>query len=194
MSLLMIRNYETVNELSRQGKSPVSIVTPGAPGKAGESAYEIAVRNGYKGSETEWLATFNGQPGVNGLSAYQVAVQNGYNGSEGDWLASLIGPRGISAYQVATASGFAGTQGEWLVSLVGLKGDTGEIGPIGPTGAVGSQGPQGESGMNGTNGRTPELSCVDNGAIGSTIRWKYTDETGESAWRPLYTVSLATCS
>ena len=135
MSLLMIRNYETVNEISRQGKSPVSIITPGAPGKAGESAYEIAVRNGYKGSETEWLAT-----------------------------------------------------------LIGLKGDTGEIGPIGPTGAVGSQGPQGENGTNGTNGRTPELGCADNGARGSTIRWKYTDETDESAWRTLYTVRLATCS
>lgn len=182
MSWLMIRNYQAVNDLSAQGKRPVSIVTPGAPGKAGESAYEIAVRNGYKGSETEWLATFKGQPGSNGLSAYQVAAQNGYNGSESDWLTSLIGPRGLSAYQVATANGFVGTQSEWLASLIGLKGDKGDKGDTGATGATGV------AGSNGTNGLTPEIACVirtTNSLATRYVAWKYTTEAN-TAWRDLY--------
>lgn len=189
MSALMIRNYETVNELSRQGKQPVSIVTPGAPGRTGESAYEIAVRNGYKGSETDWLATFNGQSGSNGLSAYQVAAQNGYNASEGDWLASLIGQRGLSAYQVATASGFVGTQEEWLASLIGLKGDTGATGATGATGETGAKGDKGADGL------TPEIACVVrtvNNLPTKYVAWKYTTST---TWTDLYKLpSRAECA
>ncbi len=43
-----------------------------------ESAYDIAVRNGYTGSETEWLASLNGTDGQNGLNG-----QNGENGKDG---------------------------------------------------------------------------------------------------------------
>ena len=32
----------------------------GTDGKDGKSAYELAVENGYKGSETEWLASLVG--------------------------------------------------------------------------------------------------------------------------------------
>lgn len=35
-------------------------------GKDGMSAYEIAVRNGYEGSEAEWLASLKGEPGQQG--------------------------------------------------------------------------------------------------------------------------------
>lgn len=176
MSWLMIRNYQAVNDLSKEGKTPVSIITPGAPGRNGESAYEIAVRNGYKGSETEWLATFKGQSGLNGLSAYQVASQNGYNGSETDWLSTLIGPRGRSAYEVALANGFVGTQGEWLFSLIGQQG------PKGDTGATGA------AGSNGVNGLSPEIACVVRTVTTvqtKYVAWKYTTEDN-SKWRDLY--------
>lgn len=182
MSWLMIRNYEAVDHLNSQGKPAVSIVTPGTSGKDGESAYQIAVRNGYKGSETDWLETFRGQAGGDGLTAYQVAVKNGYNGSESDWLASLVGPRGQSAYDVAVANGFTGTQSQWLASLIGPKGDTGA------TGATGMQGPQGEQGLAGANGQDVMLSCVIRGdSLTSTkyISWKYTIET-DSQYRDLY--------
>ncbi len=45
---------------------------------AGESAYEIAVRNGYTGSESEWVASLNGVDGTNGHNG-----QNGNNGLDG---------------------------------------------------------------------------------------------------------------
>lgn len=63
----------------------------GSGGQAGEdglSAYEIAVVNGFEGTETEWLASLQG---ANGLSAYQIACNNGFEGTEAEWLASLQG-------------------------------------------------------------------------------------------------------
>lgn len=85
------------------------------PGKDGKSAYEIAVENGFIGTETEWLESLKGDPGPagkdgkdgvpglpgengtdgkDGKSAYEIAVENGFDGSEQEWLESLIGPPG----------------------------------------------------------------------------------------------------
>lgn len=52
----------------------------------GTSAYDVAVKNGYKGTETEWLATLQGTNGQDGsdLTAqdiYETAVKNGYEGT-----------------------------------------------------------------------------------------------------------------
>ncbi len=47
----------------------------------GESAYDIAVRNGYTGSETEWLASLNGANGQNGTNG--INGTNGVNGQDG---------------------------------------------------------------------------------------------------------------
>jgi len=55
----------------------------------GASAYEIAVKNGYRGTEQEWLNS------LAGASAYDIAVRNGFRGSEADWLESLRGEDGI---------------------------------------------------------------------------------------------------
>lgn len=40
--------------------------TPGAPGADGLSAYEVAVENGFTGSETEWLSSLEGATGLQG--------------------------------------------------------------------------------------------------------------------------------
>jgi len=52
-------------------------------GISGKSAYEIAVANGYVGSETDWLSSLEGK------SAYQIAVDLGFSGTEQEWLLSL---------------------------------------------------------------------------------------------------------
>ena len=39
----------------------------GGSGTAGKSAYEIAVDNGFVGTETEWLESLKGAEGTNGL-------------------------------------------------------------------------------------------------------------------------------
>lgn len=41
-------------------------LTPGSPGKDGKSAYEIAVDNGFKGSEADWLESLHGKDGATG--------------------------------------------------------------------------------------------------------------------------------
>lgn len=104
------------SDLSQQLKQEVSdAVTNGLKGDTGAdglSAYQIAVINGYKGSQTEWLASLVGPTGL-----------KGDKGDKGD-----IGDQGLSAYQVAVNAGFSGSVNQWLDSLVGAKGDTGEKG------------------------------------------------------------------
>ena len=52
------------------------------------SAYDVAVNNGFEGTESDWLDS------LEGASAYAVAVENGFVGTESDWLNSLVGPEG----------------------------------------------------------------------------------------------------
>ena len=56
-----------------------------------QSAYEIAVKNGFTGTEQEWLLSLRGE------SAYEIAVKNGFTGTEQEWLLSLQGQNGKDA-------------------------------------------------------------------------------------------------
>lgn len=47
------------------------------------TAYDTAVKNGFEGTEEEWLGT---------LTAYGVAVSEGYAGTVEQWLLDLVGP------------------------------------------------------------------------------------------------------
>ena len=48
-------------------------------GPQGESAYEVAVRNGFNGSETSWLASLKGEPGTDaGVTADSIQAALGY--------------------------------------------------------------------------------------------------------------------
>lgn len=69
----------------------------------GYSAYEVAVINGFSGTEKEWLASLKGGgggggggTGANGKSAYEIAKEHGFKGTEAEWLASLVGDDGFS--------------------------------------------------------------------------------------------------
>ena len=68
-------------------------------GDPGETAYQLAVDQGFSGTEEEWLESLVGAPGTpgskgdtgeEGKSAYQVAVDNGFVGTQEDWLATLV--------------------------------------------------------------------------------------------------------
>ena len=76
------------------------------PGPPGDSAYQIAVKNGYEGSEAEWLDSLgeDGEDGDDGDSAYQIAVKNGYEGTEPEWLESLQGTPGQDLKPDATGN------------------------------------------------------------------------------------------
>lgn len=85
--------------------------TSGGLGNDGLSAYQIAVIEGFEGSQAEWLESLKGE----GESAYQAAVRRGFAGTEAQWLDSLKG-----------ATGTPGQKGD--------KGDKGDIGETGPAG------------------------------------------------------------
>lgn len=57
------------------------IIKDGKPGKDGLSAYEIAVQNGFIGTEQEWLNSLQGNQGMQGLRGFP--GQDGINGSDG---------------------------------------------------------------------------------------------------------------
>jgi hypothetical protein len=60
-------------------------------GQKGSSAYEIAINNGFIGSEAEWISSLSvsGADGADGISAYEIAINNGFIGSEAEWISSL---------------------------------------------------------------------------------------------------------
>lgn len=89
---------------------------------SGMSAYELAVKNGFEGTEQDWLDSLKSK------SAYETAVENGYEGTEQEWLESLA--TAFSAYDLAVKNGFVGTEQEWLDSLNGKDGADGLDGDI----------------------------------------------------------------
>ena len=98
----------------------------GPPGRTGErgptgpSNYDLAVRNGYTGTELQYLLALRGEDGA---SAYEVALSEGFQGTQAQWLESLQGAPGE----------------------MGPAGSAGEPGPQGPAGpGVPSGGTEGQ--------------------------------------------------
>ena len=71
----------------------------GVAGQDGKSAYQVAVDNGFDGTEVEWLRSLHGNDGLDGKS-----------GRDG-----LPGQSGKSAYEIAVINGFTGTETEWQI-------------------------------------------------------------------------------
>lgn len=103
-------------------------------GEKVKSAYDIAVENGFVGTEAEWLESLKGKDGenLNILDIYNAALESGEY--SGDFLSfvneyfSNANYEGVTAYEIAVANGFKGTEEEWLASL---KGEAGADGPKG---------------------------------------------------------------
>lgn len=136
----------------------------GPRGEKGYSAYEVAVKNGYTGTETEWLATLKGEkgekgePGVNGTDGKPGKDGvDGNNGADGK-----PGKDGLSAYELAAKNGFTGNESAWLASL---KGDKGDQGP------KGDNGQNGVNGVDGKDGLSAYSIAVKNGYNGTEEEW-----------------------
>lgn len=95
-------NSETANSLINMFGG-ISSVSDGN-GKDGLSAYEIALKNGYTGTEKQWIASLKGEQGVQG--------EQGERGQDG-----LNGTDGKSAYQYAVEGGFDGTETDFSNKL-----------------------------------------------------------------------------
>ena len=143
----------------------------GEKGTDGKSAYQIAVEQGYQGSESDWLSSLKGDKGEKG--------NTGAKGNPGQ-----DGTDGKSAYAIAVEHGYEDSEEKWLLSLKGEKGDTGERGEKGNTGDRGLQGVPGEkgekgdagvAGKDGTDGFSPIANVVKNGSV---ITITITDKNG----------------
>ena len=119
----------------------------------GKSAYEVAVENGFSGTETEWLASLKGEPGAPGADGKD--GENGktpYVGDNGNWY--------IGADDTGKPSrgekGDKGIQGER--GIQGVQGEKGDKGDKGSPGAKGDKGEPGAKGDKGDTGATPNLT------------------------------------
>lgn len=111
----------------------------GAQGPPGDSAYDIAVDNGFVGSEAEWLISLIGPEGDPGPTGATGAT--GPAGPQGD-----PGPTGPTG-----PTGPEGPQGD-----PGLDGADGEPGPAGEDGVQGPPGEDGDPGPTGPPGPAGE--------------------------------------
>jgi len=57
---------------------------PGARGPAGDSAYEVAVSEGFSGTESEWLASLEGPQGAEGAEGPKGAAGVSVTGATSD--------------------------------------------------------------------------------------------------------------
>lgn len=67
------------------GDNPPEWVSIGLEGPEGISAYQVALNNGFVGTQPAWLASLVGK------SAYQIWQGQGNTGSQADFIASLVG-------------------------------------------------------------------------------------------------------
>ena len=160
---------------------------------AGKSAYEIAVENGFVGTEAEWLESLKGDTGDKGEDATPPSIEIS---EDGYWIINGVKTE-IKAVGVDGSVGSDGEDGEdgkdgrevefrtgsthiqwryngegdsaWrdLVSLEALKG------------ATGSQGSSGSDGSDGKDGREVEFRTGE-----THIQWKYKDEAA-TEWKNL---------
>lgn len=168
--------------------------------RQGLSAYQIAVANGFVGTEQDWLNSLGSSgSGNNGKSAYEIAVENGFVGTEIQWLESLIGDTGAQGPPGNDgAKGDKGDTGDTgAQGIQGVKGDTGAQGPSGNDGAKGDKGDRGDTGAQGPAGIQGVKG--DTGAQGpagvdsSTVLFKsitQTIVTGKTAETSIYSIPL----
>ena len=134
----------------------------GEKGTDGKSAYQIAVEQGYQGSESDWLSSLKGDKGNTGAKG-----NPGQDGADGK-----------SAYAIAVEHGYEDSEDKWLLSLKGEKGDAGERGEKGDTGLQGERGERGEkgdAGVAGKDGFSPIANVVKDGSV---ITITITDKNG----------------
>ena len=125
----------------------------------GKSAYEVAVENGFSGTEEEWLASLKGATGAPGADGRDGEDgKTPYVGDNGNWFVGSddTGKPSRGAKGEKGEKGDTGAQG--IQGEQGIQGVQGEKGEKGDTGAQGPQGLQGPPGEAGADGKTPNLT------------------------------------
>lgn len=90
------------------GDTDTLVLARGVDGATGLSAYQIAVTNGFSGTELEWLESLKGIDGKDGT--------NGVDGKDG-----ANGVDGMSAFEAAVLGGYTGTQETFYADLAAMQ-------------------------------------------------------------------------
>ena len=159
----------------------------GPAGANGDSAYEVAVANGFVGTEEQWLDSLIGPVGDAGEDGWtpvfsvesdlerRVLKVVDWTGGQGTKPAInvYVGPTGFeasigSAVDIRGSVGAPGEQGEQ--GLQGEQGEQGVQGNAGPAGAKGDTGDTGPAGPAGATGATgPAGATGPQGPAGDTF-------------------------
>ena len=128
-------------------------------GANGKSAYEIAVENGFVGTETEWLASLKGEPGKDGAPGRDGADgAPGRDGTDGRDGVSATHEWNGTTLTITSASGTSSANLKGEPGRDGVDGVPGKDGADGAPGAPGEPGKDGAPGKDGKDGVTPQLS------------------------------------
>lgn len=126
----------------------------GANGVNGLSAYELASKNGFDGSETEWLDSLKGRDGKDGERG-----SDGLNGSDGkDFTYEDFTEEQLENLKLKVVETKFDEDGNTIVSLTdgsSFTANKGSQGAQGERGLQGEQGVQGLKGDKGEDGYTP---------------------------------------
>ena len=113
-----------------------------ANGADGKSAYEIAIDNGFEGTEQEWLDSLKGENGTDGKDgADGIGIKSITQGSQS------LSDEGINTLAITLTNG----KSESFVVRNGSKGDKGDKGDIGVQGPKGDKGDTGAQGKDGSS-------------------------------------------
>lgn len=161
----------------------------GTDGADGLSAYQVAVANGFVGTEAQWLASLKGAKGDTGTQGIQgVKGDKGDKGeagtglnNKGDWVAATYQPG-----DYVFAAGTTASTSMWI-----LRGTAAYASASEPNTDLAHwiefeapAGQDGADGTDGTNGREIELNND-----GTNIRWRY---VGETTWNILVALTTIT--
>lgn len=105
-------------------------------GKDGESAYQIALDNGFVGSQEEWLTSLKGKSGSNGADGFSPIITPDVKNTDDVYKLNITTVEGM--FKTENLKGEPGKQG-----IQGIQGERGE------TGKQGIQGIKGEKGNDG---------------------------------------------
>lgn len=172
-------NNEEDSQLYLKGETDWKFISDlsGAQGIQGLSAYQIAVQEGYEGTETEWLASLKGEKGDTGIKGDKGEdgkdfVIKGHYDTIDDLTSAITNPEVGDVYSVGTEIPYDifiydGTGDAWLNmgNLKGEKGDQGDIGPQGPQGETGEQGEIGPEGPTGPQGIPGQAATITVGEV-----------------------------
>lgn len=154
--------------------------TPGEPGKDGLSAYQIAVQNGFVGTEQEWLASLKGEPGEPGEDGFSPTVSLAPNDTDDGTIVTITDITGSHTFEVLNgedgepgAPGAPGKDatinGENILEII--AGENVHIEQMG-----------GKLTISATGGGAPSDQQFVNAPIGVIVAWYDTAETIPAGW------------